>query len=145
MTFSTTVRTFIMPRPLGDRLAAANAQSPGANEGKRSEAAAADSTRAYSLESKDPLASHKNASSIPGITFAAQDKLPKLPIPELESTLNNYLEALKPLQSAREQQDTVAAVNEFKKRDGPDLHERLKKYATGKSSYIEQFCGCSQS
>lgn len=127
-----------MPKPLGDRLAAGGVQSPGANEGKRSENAG--STRGYTLEERDPFASHKNPSSKPGITYAAQEKLPKLPIPELESTCKKYLEALKPLQSAREHQDTIAAVDEFKKRDGPDLQERLKKYATGKSSYIEQFC-----
>ncbi|KAI9792334.1 MAG: hypothetical protein M1816_002559 [Peltula sp. TS41687] len=74
-----------------------------------------------------------------GVTYAYQDKLPKLPIPDLESTCKRYLEALKPLQSAREHEDTVAAVQEFLKKDGPQLQERLKKYATGKSSYIEQF------
>ncbi|KAI9709063.1 MAG: hypothetical protein M1820_003509 [Bogoriella megaspora] len=142
MTFTTTVHTvrhFTMPKPMGDTLAAANAKPPKAAEGKRSEEAAVSSTQAYSGEAKDPLASHKNPSSQPGITFAAQDNLPKLPIPELDDTCRRYLEALRPLQSAREHQDTVAAVNEFKKRDGPDLQERLKKYATGKTSYIEQF------
>lgn len=33
-----------------------------------------------------------------GITFAQQDQLEKLPIPELELTLKNYLSVLKPLQ-----------------------------------------------
>ena len=135
MTFSVAVRTFNMPKPLGDRLAA---QSPGT----RSEGAAKNSAQSYSQEAREPLASHKNPASKPGITFAAQEKLPKLPIPELENTCRKYVEALKPLQSAREHQDTVAAVNEFKRREGPELHERLKKYATGKSSYIEQFCEC---
>ncbi|KAL9097938.1 MAG: hypothetical protein Q9165_000264 [Trypethelium subeluteriae] len=135
MTFTTTVRTFSIPKPLGDRLAM---QPPEANEGRRSGAAAKDSTQSYSPEARDPLASHRNASK-PGITFAAQDKLPKLPIPDLESTCRKYLEALKPLQSPREHHDTATAVNEFKRRDGPDLQERLRKYATGKSSYIEQF------
>lgn len=76
----------------------------------------------------------------PGITFAAEDKLPKLPIPDLESSCNKYLQALKPLQTAREHADTKVAVDEFLKTDGPELQERLKKYATGKTSYIEQFC-----
>lgn len=75
-----------------------------------------------------------------GITFAAQDKLPKLPIPELESTANKYLEALKPLQSPREHAETKHAVNEFLREEGPDLQEKLKRYAQGKTSYIEQFC-----
>lgn len=74
-----------------------------------------------------------------GVTFAAQDKLPKLPIPELNETCRKYLEALKPLQSIREHEETKGAVAEFLKNAGPELQERLKKYATDKSSYIEQF------
>lgn len=76
----------------------------------------------------------------PGITYAAQDKLPKLPIPELEGTLKRYLSSLKPLQSTREHAETQQAVDEFLKRDGPELQDKLKKYANGKTSYIEQFC-----
>lgn len=75
-----------------------------------------------------------------GITFAAQDKLPKLPIPELASTCQRYVDALKPLQSARERAETQIAVREFLQQDGPDLQEKLKSYAQGKTSYIEQFC-----
>ncbi|MCJ1433880.1 hypothetical protein MMC27_003245 [Xylographa pallens] len=86
----------------------------------------------------DPSSAQKSKSK-PGITYAGQDKLPKLPIPELEDTCRRYLEALRPLQSHREQGETEAAVQEFLKRDGPILQEKLKKYATGKSSYIEQF------
>lgn len=75
-----------------------------------------------------------------GITFAGQDSMPTLPIPDLEQTTERYLKALKPLQSPREQSDTRHAVNEFLKNEGPDLNEKLKKYAQGKTSYIEQFC-----
>ncbi|KZF20638.1 carnitine acetyl transferase [Xylona heveae TC161] len=74
-----------------------------------------------------------------GVTFSSQHKLPKLPIPELESTCRKYIAALRPLQSAREHHETKAAVHEFLKSGGPELQERLKKYATGRSSYIEQF------
>lgn len=82
----------------------------------------------------------KMASQEGGITFAGQDSLPILPIPDLEQTTERYLKALKPLQSPREQSDTRHAVNEFLKNEGPDLNEKLKKYAQGKTSYIEQFC-----
>lgn len=85
----------------------------------------------------------QNSKPKPGITFASQDNLPKLPIPALDSTCKKYLESLKPLQTYREQRETEAAVQEFLKSDGLILQERLKKYATGKSSYIEQFCMCS--
>ena len=82
----------------------------------------------------------KMASEGGGITFASQDSLPTLPIPDLEQTTERYLKALKPLQSPREQSDTRHAVNEFLKNEGHDLNEKLKKYAQGKTSYIEQFC-----
>ena len=75
-----------------------------------------------------------------GVTFAHQAKLPKLPIPDLGHSLDQFLGALKPLQNAAERHDTENAVQEFLKNEGPELQERLKKYATGKSSYIEQFC-----
>lgn len=78
-----------------------------------------------------------------GITFAHQDKLPKLPIPELESTLQKYLAVLRPLQTTREHAETRIAVEEFLRQDGPELQEKLRSYAEGRTSYIEQFCTCS--
>lgn len=75
-----------------------------------------------------------------GVTFASQDKLPKLPIPDLDKSCKKYLSSLRPLQSAREHAETEAAVQDFLRAEGPELQEKLKKYATGRSSYIEQFC-----
>ena len=75
-----------------------------------------------------------------GITFASQDKLPKLPIPELGSTCAKYINAVRPLQSEKEHADTATAVEEFLKNDGRVLDSRLKEYASDKTSYIEQFC-----
>jgi len=93
----------------------------------------------YSKADKDPLASHKNDASKPGITFAAQDRLPKLPIPDLEQSCKKYIAALEPLQSPREHAETEAAVADFLRSDGSELQEKLTKYAQGKTSYIEQF------
>lgn len=78
-----------------------------------------------------------------GVTFAHQDKLPKLPIPDLATSCHRYLTALKPLQSSREHADTKNAVQEFLKHDGPELQAKLKQYAEGRTSYIEQFCRIS--
>lgn len=80
------------------------------------------------------------ADSRPGVTFAHQKKLSKLPIPELEDTCRKYLDAMRPLQSRREHAETRAAVREFLENEGPELNERLKAYAEGQDSYIEQFC-----
>ena len=75
-----------------------------------------------------------------GLTFANQDSLPKLPIPDLEDTCRRHLEALVALQTPREHEETKAAVRDFLKTDGPILQEKLKNYASSKTSYIEQFC-----
>jgi carnitine O-acetyltransferase len=74
-----------------------------------------------------------------GLTFANQDSLPKLPIPDLEDTCRRHLEALSPLQTIREHEETKAAVKDFLKTDGPILQEKLRTYASSKTSYIEQF------
>ncbi|KAJ4408871.1 carnitine O-acetyltransferase yat1 [Neurospora sp. IMI 360204] len=95
--------------------------------------------------SPSPKARQNSMASTPeekpkgGVTFSHQDKLPKLPIPELESTCQRYLSSLKPLQTHREHAETRRAVQEFLQTDGPELHEKLKKYAEGQTSYIEQF------
>jgi carnitine O-acetyltransferase len=75
-----------------------------------------------------------------GVTYAHQDDLPKLPIPPLEASCEKYLTALKPLQSAREHAETRHAVQAFLRNEGPELNEKLKKYAEARTSYIEQFC-----
>lgn len=122
------VRTFTMPESLHASLTSSQPPFCGAS-----------SSLFYNPE-HIPSPSHERQN---GITFAGQDKLPKLPIPDLESTCQNYLEALKPLQTNQEQKDTAAAVEEFLKSEGPELQSRLKKYASGKTSYIEQFCTLS--
>lgn len=127
--YTTSVRTFKMPKSLNESLASGDTyQSQVTSDPGR-----ATRNRGDSFASDQP--NHRQ-----GITFAAQDKLPKLPIPELESTTSKYLAALKPLQSHREHAETKQAVEEFLRSEGPELQERLKKYANGKTSYIEQFC-----
>ncbi|KAI7887705.1 acyltransferase ChoActase/COT/CPT [Mucor mucedo] len=74
-----------------------------------------------------------------GATFRFQDKLPKLPIPELEITAAKYLSVLQPLQTPKEHEDTKVAVSEFLAKEGPELQKKLNTYATDKSSYIEEF------
>lgn len=75
----------------------------------------------------------------PGVTFAYQDKLAKLPIPPLNDTIERYLEAVRPLETPREYEDTRAAARAFVEKQGPELQERLLQYASTRSSYIEQF------
>lgn len=105
----------------------------------RSFESAKEANEKFSHVEQNPILDEKPKAQT-GITFAAQDKLPKLPIPKLEDTLDKYLHAVKPLQTTREHAETEQAVEEFLKGEGPELQERLKKYANGKTSYIEQFC-----
>jgi carnitine O-acetyltransferase len=135
------VRTFTQPASLNGTLASEPVKmSSEVNGSVRSEVSARDSQASFPSEARDPLGHHTNPNSRPGITFAHQDKLPKLPIPELESSCTKYLAALKPLQGPKEHNDSVHAVREFLKTDGPALQDKLKKYASGKANYIEQFC-----
>ncbi|KAL1622288.1 carnitine O-acetyltransferase yat1 [Neofusicoccum ribis] len=142
------VRTFQAPTSLNGTLAnGANGEngvngasmSETSGEGQRSAQAAKDATNDFPKADQNPLGTARNPNSKPGITFAAQDKLPKLPIPDLESSCDKYLAALEPLQSPKEHHETRSAIREFLKAEGPELQEKLKKYAAGKSNYIEQF------
>ncbi|KAK1225439.1 carnitine O-acetyltransferase yat1 [Marasmius sp. AFHP31] len=74
-----------------------------------------------------------------GVTFASQEKLPKLPIPSLEDTCNRYLRALEALQDHDEHKKTKLAVKEFLEKDGPILQQKLNEYAKDRPSYIEEF------
>lgn len=135
-------RIFTKPGSLDQKLASLTVDNMPVhvnNEG-RSEKAAQDATKTFSEQEKSPLSANSSIGSRPGITFAAQDKLPSLPIPDLESTCKKYLMSLKPLQTPKEHHDSEVAAREFLKSDGPDLQEKLKKYASGKANYIEQFC-----
>jgi carnitine O-acetyltransferase len=143
----TQVRIFTMPKSLDETLATPPVETPTTPRSipvpeypviPRPTISPSLKASHYSM-SADHHEKH-NGGAGAGVTFAHQDKLPKLPIPELESTCQKYLAALKPLQSPREHSDTKHAVREFLKTEGPELNEKLKKYAEGKTSYIEQFC-----
>jgi carnitine O-acetyltransferase len=141
MTFSRARRYFTKPTSLAESMASADSKPDGSrpsDAGNRSSEAAADAKDSFPKSAQEPIKS-KKPNVKPGITYAAQDNLPKLPIPELNSTLKRFLDALAPLQSEREHDETRAAAREFEFGEGKQLQEKLKKYATGKSSYIEQF------
>ena len=131
------VRTF---PSIDQRLKQAKGRKDSVTMGERSEANAKEATEHYTKDEHEPLAHNGESHTKPGITFAHQDSLPKLPIPDLDATCKKYLISLDPLQTAREHHDSERAVDEFLRTDGPGLQEKLREYATGKSSYIEQFC-----
>lgn len=79
------------------------------------------------------------------VTYAAQDKLPRLPIPELSVSLEKFKARLEALQNEAQQKETALVVDQFLLGDGPKLQTALKEYeAAGFSSgqvgsYVEEF------
>jgi carnitine O-acetyltransferase len=133
---SMAVRFFTAPKSLGDAMDEKGKQSSPESQGQTVMRPNV-STNQPSSEVAVP-----HTPKTQGLTFANQDSLPKLPIPDLEDTCRRHLDALEALQTPREHEDTKAAVRDFLKNDGPLLQERLKTYAGSKTSYIEQFCTC---
>jgi len=78
--------------------------------------------------------------SFPGPTFAAQARLPKLPVPELEQTLRRLKDSLKPISHHPEEYDAaVAKVDDFAKGLGPKLHKRLLKRRDETDHWLEEW------
>ena len=78
--------------------------------------------------------------SLPGPTFAAQPKLPKLPIPELEQTLRKLRESLKTVAHSAQEYDAAAnKIDEFARGLAPSLHERLSKRRDGSDHWLEEW------
>lgn len=125
---------------IDSRIVNSNRRDSAAAMGDRSAENAKENHQSFSKDEKDPLGTSLNPASKPGITFASQEKLPKLPIPDLEATCKRYLASLDVLQNAREHADSERAVQDFLRTVGPDLQAKLQSYSEGKTSYIEQFC-----
>ena len=87
----------------------------------------------------DPTARSWGHSSS-GITFAAQHKLPKQPLPSLESSCRRYLDAVSPLQNQEEHAATKEAVQHFVEGEGRLLQAQLEQYDQSHVNYFEQFC-----
>lgn len=68
--------------------------------------------------------------SLPGPTFAAQPRLPKLPVPDLERSLK-FKDSLKPIAHHVVECDAavVLEIDDFANGLGPELQERLLKRA----------------
>ena len=58
-------------------------------------------------------------------TFANDESLPDLPLPELGDTLRRYLESVKPHVTEEEFHSTKQIVEDFERNEGPVLHQAL--------------------
>lgn len=80
-----------------------------------------------------------------GVTFANQDKLPRLPIPNLEETANKLLQFLEALQTTQQKLRAQEEVLGFLRGEGPRLQKLLREYERNGisegvlGSYIEEF------
>ncbi|KAI0681943.1 carnitine acetyl transferase [Cytidiella melzeri] len=79
---------------------------------------------------------------LPGPTFAAQQTLPKLPVPELSDTLAKLKETLRPIAWSREEYDSVEKkIDAFATGLGPELQKRLQARAQepGRPHWLEEW------
>ncbi|KAJ1784384.1 Carnitine O-acetyltransferase mitochondrial [Coemansia sp. RSA 1938] len=77
-----------------------------------------------------------------GALFAQQEQLPKLPVPDLESTLQKYVESLKPVLSESEYKHSAHVVAKFgQSAQAQELQRRLKARAAepGRASWLEEW------
>ena len=74
-------------------------------------------------------------------TYAHQEQLPSLPLPELQDTLDRYLERVRPFLSEEELQHTEAVISEFQSPGGagPKLQRALKQRAAEKRNWLEEW------
>jgi len=63
-----------------------------------------------------------------GVTYAGQDSLPRLPIPDLNETMEKFQYRLEALQDETQREEAKRVVREFLEGDGPKLQEALREY-----------------
>ncbi|KAG7094019.1 hypothetical protein E1B28_007643 [Marasmius oreades] len=75
-----------------------------------------------------------------GVTYAHQESLPKLPVPELQNTLRTLKETLKPIAwDEQEWKEVERKVDQFSVSQGPILQERLEDWAEDKDHWLERW------
>ncbi|PPQ72312.1 hypothetical protein CVT26_007269 [Gymnopilus dilepis] len=74
------------------------------------------------------------------LTFAAQSKLPQLPVPELRDTLSRLRESLKPIAWSESEYASVAKkIDAFERGKGPELQARLLQRASTRQHWLEEW------
>ncbi|XP_064630184.1 peroxisomal carnitine O-octanoyltransferase-like isoform X2 [Lineus longissimus] len=72
-------------------------------------------------------------------TFQYQDKLPSLPVPSLEQTLNKYLDSVAPHLNDAEYRETEFVVRQFGSGIGKELHGKLVEKAKSERNWLEKW------
>lgn len=77
------------------------------------------------------------------VTYASQGKLPRLPIPDLQESLEKFKQRLVALETDCDRAETDRVVQEFLDSDGPSLQDALRNYE--KEGREEERIGVSSS
>lgn len=72
-------------------------------------------------------------------TFANDERLPALPLPTLDDTLDRYYESLRPFGNADQLQRTRYVIDEFRTGIGPQLHALVEKRAERDRNWVERW------
>ncbi|KJE90270.1 carnitine palmitoyltransferase 2 [Capsaspora owczarzaki ATCC 30864] len=82
-------------------------------------------------------------SKSPSLTMARQlacaKQPPRLPLPDLDTTLGRFVASASPLLPKDELAITMQAVNEFRETAGPELHAKVAQIAANHSGYPHSF------
>ncbi|KAL3230254.1 Carnitine O-acetyltransferase, mitochondrial [Nakaseomyces bracarensis] len=85
-----------------------------------------------------PNSSYQNKrQNFKGETFALQDQLPSLPVPELEKSIATYLQSVKPYVNDLSAQEDLC--NDFLKGMGPVLQKRLQDLGGTTRNWMSEF------
>ena len=82
---------------------------------------------------------NSNTSGSEMSTFSADDLLPSLPVPNLDDTLNKYLESIKPFVNELEYANSEKIAESFKNGIGQKLHFYLVDRSKKKRNWVCHF------
>ena len=103
---ATAVRFFTAPKPMGDTMDSPKQPTLEPKITSSSNQVFSNGDAPTQDKANGPVgAPDASSKEKKGLTFANQDSLPKLPIPDLEATCRRYQEALSALQTPREQEE----------------------------------------
>lgn len=71
-------------------------------------------------------------------TYSLQDALPSLPVPDLNQSCSKFLQSIRPLLSDEEFKISMQKVEEFRKKEGKELHNKLWAYSFTVRNWIEE-------
>ncbi|XP_061179737.1 peroxisomal carnitine O-octanoyltransferase-like [Saccostrea echinata] len=72
-------------------------------------------------------------------TFGSESELPSLPLPDLNHTLQRYLESVKPHVTDEEYRQTEFIVQQFASGVGKELHQKLAEKARNERNWLEKW------